>query len=91
MIEKYLQLPVPNKDEAEILNLYRVDSRWKIIEGYLKRCLDHVMDELGKTDNSRDHDMALKGLKAGLDHIIDLPTKAAEILHPKKEDIPDEI
>ncbi|OGP82234.1 MAG: hypothetical protein A2Z08_08010 [Deltaproteobacteria bacterium RBG_16_54_11] len=91
MIEKILELPRPGKDEAEILFLYNQDSHWKIVEGYLKRCLAHIGEELGKTENTRDFDMALKGIKAGFDHIIGLPEQAGKILHPTKEDIPDEL
>ena len=87
-----LIIPEPEKEECEIFRLFPQDKRFEALEGYVRRCLDYVIEDLGKTNNPRDHDMALKGLKAAFEHIIELPKTAERILKPeKKEEVPNEL
>ena len=87
-----IPIPKPERSESEMFSLYAKDKRWTALEEYLQRCLDHTIDRLGKTENTRDHDMSLKGMKATLEHIIALPKIAEGILKPeKKEEAPDDL
>ena len=86
------RVPRPDQEESEMFRLFAKNQGWKGLEGYLQRCLDFTIEDLGKTDNPRDHDMVLKGMKATLEHIIELPKTAEDILKPvEKEEVPDEI
>ena len=87
-----LVVPRPDQEESEMFRLFAKSQGWKGLEEYLQRCLDFVILDLGQTENPRDHDMVLKGAKAILEQIIELPKVAEVILNPeKKEEVPDEI
>lgn len=81
-----IYIPQPTKEECEIIALLVKDDKWRTVDQYLSRSLQHIADELGKVDNTREEDMSLKGLKAGFDHLRMLPVKATEILKPPKEE-----
>ena len=86
MTDNILTFPKPDESEAQVIALLKDNEAWDAASQYLKRCLEHTIDELGKTENSRDHDMTLKGAKGTLEHIVNLPMIAKERLEGSQEE-----
>jgi hypothetical protein len=82
-MDNVLLFPQPEEDEAEVIALLKDNEAWDAASKYLKRCLEHTIDELGKTENSRDKDEVLKGAKGTIEHVLNLP----EIAKVKLEDV----
>lgn len=86
MTDNVLTFQKPDESEAQVIALLKDNEAWDAASKYLKRCLEHTIDKLGKTENSRDHDMTLKGAKGTLEHVITLPMIAKERLEGSSEE-----
>jgi len=84
-------LPRPTEEEAEVFLATSEGPTWQAMDGFLRRCFDTVVAQLGQPESPRDEDQVLKGMKLALEHIAKLPVISKQTLTPIKEEVPDEV